>query len=445
MIRLPVALLVALTLLGCHGETSRPEASGKGAIRAINAIATSPEIAFLIEERLLGNVNYKNNSAPASWDDISYTFSFDAVLAGDLAGTRIARQPLEVVADMEYTMVILGDLTAPSIATWEIPQREFGDGSSVFELRIGHASASMGTVDIYFAPDGVTPVLGEQIARLAPGEVTTSADYDSAAHVLTVTTAGDPGDVLFRTAPSTFAAAQSFLITLFDGDGNDPSPFFARSFNQIGLGTSLPDDRVLPTARYIHGTTDLATSDIYDDAALTNRVFTGLAFGDATGHIDTPVGDIPISFTAVDNVGSILFETTLTSTRGTRLNVYMTRSDQGLIGQRIIVDRRSVETFAKLSFFHSAANHGSVDLYIVESGESIDEARPARVGLDPGLPSDTIAIAAGDYDLYVTTAGEKSVLDGPVPFTASLGAVSEGILIDRTDPNLAEFRILPPP
>ncbi len=445
MMRLPVALILAITLLGCHGETSRPEAGGEGRIRAINAIATSPDISFLIEQRTIGNVGYKNNTSPESWDNISYTFNFDALLSTGGGATRIASQPLDVIADTEHTMVIRGDLESPTITIWDIPQREFGDGASVFELRVGHASASMGTVDVYFALEGVPPMAGQQIATLAPGEVTTPADYDQDTYVVTVTRAGDPNDVLFQSAPALIVDSQSVLITLFDGDANDPSPFFARVFNQVGQGTSLPDDRFLPTVRYVHATTDLDTSDIYDDATLTNRIFTALAFGEATGDIDTQVGDTPITFTTVDNVGSILFETTVTTSLGTRYSAYITRGDEGLIARRVVVDRRSIETITKLSFFHSAANHDAVDFYVVDSGQTIDEAFPVQVGISYGAPSGSIGLPPRDYDIFVTTAGEKTILDGPVPLTAGTGNVYEGILIDRTDPSLAEFRILPPP
>ena len=242
MMRLPVALILAITLLGCHGETSRPEAGGKGTVRAINAIATSPDMSFLIEQRAIGNVSYKNNTSPQSWDDISYTFSFDVLLSGGGGITRIASQPLDVIADTEHTLVIRGDLQSPTVTVWEIPQREFGEGATVFELRVGHASASMGTVDVYFALEGVAPEVGQQIATLAPGEVTAPADYDRDTYVLTVTRAGDPNDVLFQSAPALIVDSQSALITLFDGDANDPSPFFARLFNQVGQGTNLPDD-----------------------------------------------------------------------------------------------------------------------------------------------------------------------------------------------------------
>jgi hypothetical protein len=445
MTRLGAAILVAFALAGCHGESSRPEATGKGSIRAINAIPVSTDIAVRVEERSIAGVSYKESFAPSFWDNLSYTFNFDAVLALGEEATRIASQPLDVVADIEYTMVIRGDLQSPTISIWEIPERDFSDSTSIFEMRVGHASASMGTVDVYYALEGVAPVLGEQIATLAPGEVTAAADYNENSYVLTVTVAGDPGNVLLRTAAATVAGSQSVLISLFDGDGNDTSPYVARIFNQVSLATDLPDDRFLPTIRYIHATSDLGTSDLYDDSGLTNRIFAALPFGDTTGDLDTPLGETPITFTAVDNVGSTLFATTVTTALGSRQDVYVIRGVDGPTSQQLLVDRRSIGTIAKLAFFHASTNHVTADLYVVDPGQSIDEVFPAAFGVVFGFRTGSIALAPGDYDLYVTTSGEKTVLDGPIPFTAVLGAVYDGLLIDRTDPGLAEFKILPPP
>ena len=56
-----------------------------------------------------------------------------------------------------------------------------------------------------------------------------------------------------------------------------------------------------------------------------------------------------------------------------------------------------------------------------------------------------ISLTAGSYDIYVTTVGEKTVLDGPISLEAALGDVFEGVLLDRVDPSLAEFKLFPPP
>jgi hypothetical protein len=439
-----VIALVTIALSGCHGESSQPEATGKGAIRAINAISTSPEVGFLIEERLIDEVSFKSNTAPALWDDLSYNFNFDTILA-DREVSRIATAPLDVAADVEYTMVLRGSLTSPTVNTWQIPVRDFSGSESVFEFRVGHASATMGTVDVYFAPEGVDPVAGQQIATLAPGQVSSPRDLPQDSYVLTATAPGDPANVLLRTRPTSIVPAQSVLLTLFDGDGNDTSPFAARLFNQAGSSSTLSDDRFPPTVRYVHGTMDLATSDIYDDVAVTNRIFTGLEFGGVTGDIDTALGESTITFTAVDNPGAILYDTTVSAFGNNRLNFYMTADGSGLVGRTVSVDRRSVETFAQLTFFHSAINHTAVDLYVVEPGTSINDVLPSQINIGYGFQSPVFRLTAGSFELYVTPRGEKTILEGPVAFDTVLGGIYEGILLDRTDPALAEFRFFPAP
>jgi hypothetical protein len=235
------------------------------------------------------------------------------------------------------------------------------------------------------------------------------------------------------------------LLTLFDGDGNDTSPFAARLFNQAGSSSTLSDDRFPPTVRYVHGTMDLATSDIYDDVAVTNRIFTGLEFGGVTGDIDTALGESTITFTAVDNPGAILYDTTVSAFGNNRLNFYMTADGSGLVGRTVSVDRRSVETFAQLTFFHSAINHTAVDLYVVEPGTSINDVLPSQINIGYGFQSPVFRLTAGSFELYVTPRGEKTILEGPVAFDTVLGGIYEGILLDRTDPALAEFRFFPAP
>lgn len=450
MKRLVIACIAAAAISACAGESNFPTATGKGSVMALNAIPTSPEIGFLIEERTAGAANFKANTAPRDWDDLDYTFHFEVVIPPQPGTTRIASQFLNVVADMEYTFLVWGALAAPTITIWEKPIRTFDGTATVFEMRVGHAAEVLGTVDAYYALDGVAPVLGEQFATLAPGEVSATADFDSdGSYVFTVTAEGDPGNVLFQSAATPLLSNQSVVITIFEGDANDTSPVVSKVINSAGLSTTLVDARSLPTTRYVHATMDLATSDIYDDAALTNRIVADLAFGDATGDLDSPVGELPITFTAAGNPGAILHETTLTTFTGTRLNFYMsvdtTVDPDALIGVRQIVDRRSIETVARLTFFHSAVNHSSVDLYIVDSGTMIDEVLPRQIQLPYRQQTPALALAEGNFDLYITTSGEKTILDGPIPFDTVLGGVYEAVLLDRVDPALAEFKFLPAP
>ena len=71
MKRIIIALACTATLLiaGCTGDSQFPEPTGKGGVRAINAIPGSPVVTFRIEERSLGTLSYTESSTPDLYDD----------------------------------------------------------------------------------------------------------------------------------------------------------------------------------------------------------------------------------------------------------------------------------------------------------------------------------------------------------------------------------------
>ncbi|MDH3848225.1 MAG: DUF4397 domain-containing protein [Gammaproteobacteria bacterium] len=442
--RVLAAIIVAFAIGACGSDSSLPVATGKASIRMINAIPTSPEIGFLIEERALDAVRYKSNSSPESWDDLEYTFNFEINRPFENELTRIASQFLDVTREIEYTFLVRGSLDAAVVDVWQIPERSFSGSETIFEMRVGNAADALGLVDVYVGLEGVDPVLGEQVASLAPGEVSAPTDIEDDVYVVTITAAGDPANILFQSVPTRILANQSVIVTAFAGDANDTAPVTVRLFNQLGASSAVTDARFPPTARLIHATSDLGTSDVYDDAALQNRIVADLAFGDITGDIDVAVGEVPITATAPGNVGAILLEDTLTTFAGSRLNYYLTVLSDEVVGSQVFVDRRPVETIARLTFFHSAINHELVDLYVVDAGTTIDDVFPRLITATYGLQASEIRLDAGSYEIYVTTAGEKTILDGPVSLEVALGDVFEAVLLDRVDPSLAEFKLFPP-
>jgi len=440
-----LAIIAATAVAGCGSDSSLPEATGDGTIRMINAIPTSPEIGFRIEERVLDSIAYKSNSSPESWDDLTYTFNFDINRPAQTGSTRIASQVLDVQRDVEYTFVLRGSIDAATVDIWEIPERSFSGAETIFEMRVGHAADALGSVDVYLGLQSAAPDIGNLVATLAPGEVSAPTDVEQDAYIVTITSAGNSADILYQSVPTQIVASQSALLTVFEGDANDTAPVTIRVFNERGLSSALTDARFPPTARFIHATMDLGTSDIYDDDALQNRIVADLAFGDITGDIDMAVGETTITATAPGNVGAIQLEDNLTTFAGSHLNYYFTVLADELTGGQVVVDRRSIETIARLTFFHSASNHDFVDLYVVDAGTGIDDTLPRQIGLSYGLQTPSIGLRAGSYDIYITTAGEKTVLDGPISLEAALGDVFEAVLLDRVDPSLVEFKLFPPP
>ena len=170
-------------------------------MRSINGVQTSPEVAFLIEERTIGIASYRQATAQTRFDDLAYNFNFDVRYAGEIGLVRVASVFVDIIKDLDYIFVLTGTLADPSILTWETVVREFTGTETVFEARFTHTSDSLGSVDYFFAAPGVDPVAGEEAGTLAFGEVLPSIDFEAGEYVLTITSSGMPDQVCSNQEP----------------------------------------------------------------------------------------------------------------------------------------------------------------------------------------------------------------------------------------------------
>lgn len=439
--------LATVVFAGCTSESGRPVATGEGSIRAINAIKTSPSITFLIEERRIGNADYKISSNISSYDDLEYVFNFETVLAGDVMATRVASQPLDVVKDTEYTFLISGALDAPDITVWEIPIREWTGTETVFEIRIANTADSIGDIDVYFAAAGTVPVPGNAIGTLSFGEVLPEADYESGDYVLTFTAAGDPSTVHFESNALFLTAQTSTVFSIFDTDPNDTSLWSVRAFFAIGGTGVVSAANSTATARFYHASTMLVEADIYNDETLVAPpIVINHAFGNVTLDIEMPFGLNSLFYTAAGNSGAPLFDDEMVILSTTHKNVYAVGDVDELRIVEYIPNRRSVETLATFSFKNTAINHPSVDLYIVETGTDIADAFPRIFSATVGAAPISITLGEGSFDMYLTATGDKAEITGPIALDTMLGDVLEYIAYDNlADPMTADLVSIPLP
>jgi len=432
----------ALVLGACGSDSGLPEASGKASVRAINAVSTSPEIDFSIEERILGQVAYKQSSTTARYDDLEYTFNFDVLYAGETSRTRFARQFIDVEADKDYTLLVGGSLASPTIVVWEGEEASFEESDTVFEARFAHATASQGALDYYFASPGVAPVLGEQVATLAFGEVTVAADLAADDYVLTITMAGDPAAVVYTSNTTSFPARTAYIITSFDGDASDNGPIFVRAINALGAAISMPDAGFPPSVEFVNASMDLGTSDIYDDEPLTSLRVANHAYLDLSTELSVTNGANTFYYTPAADTSVVTLETTQSTLGGLRYRIVASGVAGSLITTNVIPDRVPVETHAKLLAFHASNNFEFLDVYVVDAGESIDEALPRRAALNAGLPAPTTRLATGSYDMYVTEFAEKVVLAGPYRLDVTVGDIVDTVIVDTVDPAVLDVLFL---
>ncbi len=439
---LPFALAATLLASACGGGSSFPEATGKGSIRAINAVPASPEIGFLIEERSLGAAAYQNGTALARYDDLSYTFNFDVFYAGEDSNRRIARQNIDVEADKIYDLLISGSLANPTVTVWQSDERTFDEADTVFAAKFSHASASLGDLDYYFADPSVVPALGNQVATLSFGEVSDASDFTEADFVLTVTRAGDPDDVVFTSDTVTFPARDEFMMTLFDGDSSDTAPYFVRTFSNLGNALALPDINFSPTVQFVNASMELSGSDIYDDEMLTSLRVANLGFPDVSAELQIAADAVNFFYTPAGNPSVVSLETGFTAFGGNRYRIVSLGAADSLGAVAYIPNLRPVDTHAKFLTIHTSNNFEFLDLYLVDADVGIEDLLPVRRGLARGEVTQPLALPPDTYDLYVTDVDQKVVLAGPYRLTVAVGDAVDLVIVDTVDPAVLDVLFL---
>ena len=434
-----IACCGALALGACTSESKLPNPTGKGSIRAVNAMPGSPDVRFLIEERLLNTVSYKQTTAPVDYDDFEYNFNFDVLLPGEPESTRVATETVKIEKDREHTFVLTGDYMSPTVSVWTLDEREWAESETNFEMRFAHlaASESAGTVDVYFDAAVDPAVVSNRVATLAYGEHSEVQEFVEGDYIVTITRAGDINDVLFASYVTTLAPRSTYLSMVFDSDGNDASQLIMSVANNQGANARLADATSPPTVRFIH---------IYDDDQLTNRIVAGLAHGTATGDIDVSGALETYYWTLADSTAAILFDDSYDPPAGSRSTlVAIGAADEWSLVQ-YYPNRASVDVYVKLNLFHAALDNDDIDIYLLDADATIDDTSfPLWRGLLSPTAAPGVTIAAGSYDLVVTATGDKTPLAPALRIDAEGGDIFDLVVLDTADPSVPEIKRIPPP
>jgi hypothetical protein len=440
-------ILLLLTCVGtlmlgaCTSDSALPNPTGKGAIRAINAIKGAPEVGFLIEERSLGGIRYKQSTTPAEYDDFSYNFNFEVAYPGENSLRRVATENLKIEPNGDHILLLTGDISAPTVIVWNGTIRSFDDTETVLEARFAHANAALGDIDVYFEAPGTAPGTNPPAATLSFGQIADAADFAAGSYVMTVTAANDLNTVYFTSQESTLLPRFAHVITIYEGDLNNTAPVLVRSMTSVGNPLTLVDANYPSQTRLVHGASTLPTVDIYDDELLTSLVYAGLDFKGTTPYFDAPSEGTVYYFTPASSTATILFEqSVLTQLPGSYTNVYAIGDTDAWSGVRFTPARAATSTSARIRFFHAALNHDRFDAYIVDRDVLITEDDvPILRNAAYGIPAPIINIQAGNVDVYLTVSGETTVLAGPFQFDATLGSSIELLVVDTVDPATAEI------
>ncbi|NOX69236.1 MAG: DUF4397 domain-containing protein [Gammaproteobacteria bacterium] len=445
--RFIVLLALSSILISC-AKSERKEATGKGAIRGYNALSESFNVNFLIEERSLGVLDYKEGSAVSRFDDLTYSFNFDIAFAGAGAPQRIASVSADVVTNTDYVFLLAGTVATPEILVWERPEREWTDTETVFEMAFGHLSPALGSVDVYYAATGTAPVLGNAIGTIAFGERIDELEFEAGQYELILTAPGDPSNVLFQGSPLTNPAAATNASLILDRDPSRTGDVAVRQLIPSGSSIEIPDARFLPTVQVINAAFGSGNVDLVINNDFVNPpAITDLAFGMASADVVVPAGTLPYTYTPPASTTALLEEETGIGL-GTRTMIILRGEPGALATSKLASNRRPIATSAQFRIANAAFNFPAVDVYLSNDDTLLDDLLPILRSLPFGLASEYQLPVADSYTLTVTTANEKTVLAGPLTLELAIGDIEEIVLLDTADPtigSLLQFTNLPTP
>jgi hypothetical protein len=430
-----ICLVAAGLALGGCTESQRPEATGKGAVRAIHAVPTGADVTFLIEERSLGNLGYKNSIASQEFDDLTYNFNFDTRKPGDTSVSRIASETVTIVPEMDYVFVLTGSIDSPSILLWEAEERQWGGDETTFEVSAGHLSPGSGPLDVYFVEEGTAPAAGMARGTLSFGERLPPFEVESGEYQVIVTVGGDPASILFTSTSRDYAERTSVLFTIQDADPSITTPLSVRRIEQGG-STELGDPAFRPTRRFFNAAFGSGSMDVYLEDDFVTPIVSNLVYAAVSADVPVPSGASTFIYTAAGNPGAILLEhddTVVTNTRGTN---FVTGEPDDLAVSVFTDNRRPVTGFGKIRVNQMSTDFALVDAYLLAPGTDLGDASPSLPRLPTANTSNYLNLDPGNYELTVTDAGEKTALAGPLTINVTSGGIKEVAIVDTVDPNL---------
>lgn len=442
-----VLLTLSCFLLACT-ESQLKDPTGKGTIRGFNALSDAFNVNFLIQERSLGVLEFKEGSGAVRFDDLTFTFNFDIAIAGETGVQRIASVTKDIVTDTDYLFLLVGVVATPEIIVWERLEREWDGTETVFEMAFGHVSPELGPVDVYYAATGTLPVVGNAIGTIAFGERLDEVEFETGQYEMILTVPGDPDTVLYQGTPFTIPASATNISLILGHDPNLTADISVRQMLPTGNAVEIPDDRFLPTVQVVNA--GLGSGDVdlvIDNDFVSPPTIANLAFSTVSADAIVSAGILPYTYTPPAST-TVLLEEDTSIGLGTRTMIVL-RGEPGALATTILAsNRRPYSTAAQIRITNAAANFPTVDVYLSSDDSLLDDLLPILRALPFGLASEYQQPVANSYELTITTATEKTVLAGPLTLDIATGDIVEIIILDTDDPTigaLLEFTNMPAP
>jgi hypothetical protein len=396
-----------MALSGCGSEdgwTQQPPPAGF--LRVVNTISQSPGFNVNFENQAIGFINF-SESTPFTQVLPDVTRSLEVSFVRDRQLVVLISKDIRIGIDRLTTVIIAGTMSEPELLVVDDLPVDFPEGNTLAEMRFVHAASSVpSSVDYHLS--AIDADSGSPLVNLSLNTFSGIIEVENSSESKLQTFVQGQSEPFWDSGSFPVPASSRPLLSLVDYFG--PGDTTARMISIAVTGTSIfPNETLDSSNRFANMIPDVTSVDIYLDEELAAE---DLLFGDIREFNLIDPGSYSVKVTTANSIEDVLAEGTITSLAG----VFHTVLVSGLDADRAIFttqdDFRRVSERATLAVSNSAPTSGSVDVYILLAGESVEDNLPAIPALT--YPDHSfLRLPDGTYDIVFTDSGTNTIVLGP--------------------------------
>lgn len=401
--RLTAPLLLCVALAGCDDLSD--SLGPQGEFDTLHAVPDLQTTTFFIRDRNRGVIDYFGTSFRELVGVDTYPLRYEVRVPNETQPQVFLQETVNVEAQREYTYVLTGTAAAVEFTTWERGARVFTD-DSILATQYGHAALGFGPLDFYLEAPGANLPGANPQASLAYREYVSDIDVPPGDYVLTITSQGQVGDVLFESGTFTLTARTNVQFAVLWGANIGTSDLIVRVTGDPFLA-GLQDVNSLPAARGAHAVFGTDPVDFVIDDEFAMPLLSDVAYEEVTGYAEAGVTgpEIPLDITPAGNPGVSLVEDLITLDNGIAYSLYYIGVVDALSAVQLLDDNRRLAAFARFRVFQASVNNPGIDIYVVDPGEDYLATLPDIPNLRFGATTGYLDLSPGIYDLVFTPAG----------------------------------------
>jgi len=404
-----VVLLACAFLVSCgndEGFTFSPIPSGQ--LTIVNAIPASPELVITTNNRRSGNIVFggvvgPTNVLPQIPLDIRAAFFNDGV------DQTVLEEAFTLDIDFSQTVILTGTIASATAVSIIEPPFTYPDGSSDTRIRFMNATTNVASATLALTnPNGIDATVAMTNGQ-PTGFTNTTAGAGNQIEIRDTSS----NAVLWRSGEFTLSARNDKFYMLVDYFGPGDETVRMISIADSSQASPFQNEELVAGVRFVNQTPDRGQLDFLVDGNLA----ASLNFGQFSDFIEFPPAISTITVTPAGDPSTELNSVDRTLFFGQFGTLHAATSVDGTtVGTSFYLEtRRRIDSQALLNVTKLAPATGNVDLYFQDPGEALSGFADVTSLVD--FTSGPLFIPPGDYDLFVTEAGNTNILLGPQTLT----------------------------